>query len=225
MQPDYIPAQDVLAGDWASNFSTLVTAAPATYGLIAGDAVIIAAAVLAYTNALALATDPGTRTPATIAAKDSTRAAMEATCRPYAVGISRNLGVTNEDKIAVGVNLPTITRTPIPAPLTAPALSLASASVGIHQLAYRDATTPTSKAKPFGAIGVELRRVAALVPAVDPDQAVFVDVLTKSPQNVVVPPGDAGKLVTYFARFRTRSGPAGVAQTGPWSAALTIGAI
>ena len=41
--PPYIPARNANLIAWAANFSTLITASPGTYGLLAGDATAIAA--------------------------------------------------------------------------------------------------------------------------------------------------------------------------------------
>jgi hypothetical protein len=102
-----------------------------------------------------------------------------------------------------------------------PALSLVSAIPLTQTLAYKEVGS-LGKAKPFGAVGVELWRAVGTVPAVDPAQCDFVGIHTKTPLTQGFDPGDQGKIVTYFARFSTRSGPAGVAQTGPWSSPLSM---
>jgi hypothetical protein len=78
------------------------------------------------------------------------------------------------------------------------------------------------KAKPFGSIGVAIFRTVGTVAATDPAQAAFVGIVTKSPFRQTFDSTDQGKIVTYFARFATRSGPGGVSQFGPWSDRLTL---
>ena len=90
----YIPQRDSLLLPWALNFSTLITASPATYGLLAGDATAIAAVYSAYNTAYGLAINPATRTPVTVANKDTAKITMLATIRPYAQSISLNAGVS-----------------------------------------------------------------------------------------------------------------------------------
>ena len=46
--PTYIPAKDALFATWLENFSTLLTAAPATYGLTAPDATAVDAVNTAF---------------------------------------------------------------------------------------------------------------------------------------------------------------------------------
>lgn len=218
----YIPAKDADFTTWLDNFSALITAAPATYGLIAGDAVIIAGVTSAWDAAIALATNPATRTPVTIGDKDAARAAAEAIVRPYATNIAANAGVTNGDKLAVGVTVRKTIPTPVPPPLTSPTLSLVAAAPLQHQLAYRDTATPSSKAKPAGSIGLQVFRAVGVAPAVDPAQASYYDIWTKSPNVSSFLVGDVGKVATYFGRWQTRGGPGGSVQYGPWSAPLVL---
>ena len=222
MQSPYIPGPDADFDNWAVNFSTLITAVPATYGLVAGDAIIIAAVVNPWHAAYVAATNPTTRTSVTIAAKDAARLAAEAVVRPYATTISRNPAVLNDDKVAVGVNLPNSARTPVPPPVTQPALSLVSSVHNLMTVAYRDTSTPTSKAKPPGAIGLDLRIFIGTTTPPAPDTVAPYGVVTKSPINVGFTNGDVGKTATYWGRWQTRSGPGGVAQFGPWSAPLEV---
>lgn len=225
MQAPYIPAPKALFALWIANFAALIAATPTDYGLIAGDAATISAAADAYAAAYTASETPETRTSATIAEENAQRASATATVRPYAVQISRNPAVSNELKVGVGVNLPNATRTPIPAPTTQPVLIHNGSSHLTAALAFRDTETPFSKAKPFGATALEVRRTIGTAPAVDPDTALLAAMITKSPFSLAFISGDVGKVATLWGRWTTRSGPAGVAQAGPWSAALSFGII
>lgn len=220
--PSYIPPRDADFDTWLQNFSALITAAPATYGLAAPDAVIIAAAYASWHPAFVLATDPVTRTSPTVAAKDAERAAATATVRPYAVQISRNAAVSDLDKVAVGVNLPNNAPVPIPPPATYPIPGLRSAAPLTHLLGYQDSGAPSGKSKPYGVIGAEVYRAIGTVPAVDPGAATYWGTVTKAPFTSPFQAGDVGKVCTYFLRWTTRSGPSGVAQKGPFSAPLAV---
>ena len=216
-QTDYIPAKDAAFGPWLLNLATLATAAPATYGLTAPEAVVITGQSDAWQAAYPPAIDPGTRTPATVANKDAVRAAAEATVRPLCVKVSQNSAVTDENKTALGVTVRKAVPTPVPPPTTRPSLTLVSVTPGNQFIRYTDADLPAGKGKPQGAIGVQIYAAIGTVPAVDPAQASYVTTLTKSPANLTTAPGDRTKTITYFARWVTRSGPGGQAQTGPWS--------
>lgn len=221
MASPYIPNRDADFAAWLLNFATLIAAAPAAYGLLVGDATAISAQNTAFQAAYTAAIDPGTRTPATVAAKDAARANAQAVVRPYAQRIRNNSAVDVALKVGLGLTIPSTTPTPIPAPVVAPALSLQSAIVGQMRLAYKDPTA-AGKAKPYGVVGVEMARAIGTVPAVDPAQASVWGTATKSPFEMSFLAGDAGKVVTLFGRFVTRSGPGGIAQVGPWSAPLVL---
>ncbi len=219
--PPYIPPKDALFATWLANYSALLTADPGLYGLTAGDAVSVDGVNTTFQAAYTAAVDPATRTPVTVAAKDVARASAEAVARPYAVLVSRNAAVTDANKTALGVTVPSLVPSPVPPPVDAPALSLISAITGVQTLAYK-VPGQTGKSKPFGAVAVQVFRSVGTVAATDPAQATFIGSYTKSPLRQTFVTEDSGKVVTYFARYVTRSGPDGQGQPGPWSDALTL---
>lgn len=225
MATSYIPPTDAGFGSWLTNFSALLTASPATYGLVSGDAVLVAAQEAAYTAALAAATDPGTRTPVTVSAKDAAKASALAVVRPYAVAISLNAGVADEDKTDIGVTVRKTVPTPIPAPTATPALSFVSAVPLNVTLQARNVATPTSKAKPFGSIGVEVWDSVGTVAATDPAQLDYRFTASKIPFVRVFDAGDQGKICSMAVRYVTRGGNGGVAKVGPWSAILSFSVV
>jgi hypothetical protein len=211
--PPYIPAQDVNLATWADNFSDLITAGPATYGLLAGDATAIAAVVTPFLSAYSLAVNPSTRTPVTIADKDDAKIAMLALVRQYAVQISLNAGVLTADKIAVGVNPRTSTPTPIATPTTSPVVTIVSAPPLQHILRYRDEmSSPTVKAKPYGVTQILIYATASATPITDQNALDFKGAYTKAPSLIEWQPEDAGKQAYYAGRWMTRAG-----KVGPWS--------
>lgn len=222
MPNDYIPAKDADFALWSQNFATLLAANPTNYGLTAGQVAPITAANTAFASAYATATNPTTRTSPAIAAKDVARADAEVLERQIAMIVRNNPAVSDALKTGLGLTIPKTTPTPIPAPTTPPQLLFVSATPQNATLAYRDTGSPSGKAKPAGSIGVELWRNVGTVPATDPAQCSFVGIITKAPFAQAFAAGEVGKIATFFARFSTRSGPAGVAQTGPWSAPLTF---
>lgn len=222
MATSYIPPKNTDFQSWLLNFSTLLTASPTTYGLVSGDATTVAAQYTAWHEAYLLVQNPSTKTSVTVAAMNAARATAEAIVRPYAVSISLNAGVTNDDKTAIGVTVKKTIPTPVPPPTTTVTLSLVSGAHLTHQLGYKDTSTPTAKAKPPGVIALQLFRAVGLTPATDPSQAVYYDVWTKSPNISTFQSADVGKVCSYFARWATRGGPGGSAQYGPWSAAFNV---
>lgn len=209
----YIPAQDTLFNSWINNFSTLLTAAPATYGVTPGDAAAVAAVTLTWDNAYALVTSPSTKTPDAVSAKDTARINATATVRPYAQNISLNAGVESSDKIALGINPRTSVPIPITNPTTYPLITISQALALTHILHYRDQiASPTVKAKPYGVIGMQLFAKASTTVITDPTLLAFLQTATKSPLMQGWGSGDVGKQAYYAGRWATRTG-----LVGPWS--------
>lgn len=206
MTTPYIPAKDGDFLGWLENFDDLTAVNFAAYGLSGGEAASITTQRNAYDAAYGDAISPATRTPVTIALKDTVKATALATVRPLAQKIRNNPAVSDADKVSLGLTVPDVSPSPIPAPTTFPLLDLLRATPGVHWLQYRDSDTPTAKAKPFGAIGMELWQHVGLTPAVDPSTALFLGIVTKSPLFVALNPADVGKMATYFARWSTRRG-------------------
>jgi hypothetical protein len=215
----YIPSKEALLLAFATNFSTLITAVPATYGLTAPDAVAIAAVVNPFAAAYALATNPATRTTITIDTKDTAKAAMLVTVRRYAQLIKSDVAVNDEDKLALGIGIRDLVPTPIVAPATFPLLNPVGAGPLTHELRFADNLTPDSRAKPAGALGMQLFRSIGVVPPGSAAAASFLAFVTKQPYVSAFDEADKNKTAYYYARWQTRTG-----LVGPWSqvASFTI---
>jgi hypothetical protein len=215
--PDYIPSSDGPALDWMENFSALITAAPATYGLVAADATAIAAVVSAFSTALTAAIDPATRTKVTVNTKNEKRAAAQALCRQYAAVIKHNAGVTDSDKIALGVPPVNNERTPVPAPGTSPLLNVIGNTPGVQTVRFADSATPDSAAKPVGAAQLQLFVAVGDAPVSDPTAADFQGAHTRNAVYVNFDAAQDGKVATYFARWCGIRG-----DVGPWSLPVSM---
>lgn len=211
--PPYIPQRDSDLANWSLNFATLITAAPATYGLLATDATTIDTADTAWQSAYSAAINPSTRTPQSVSDKNTAKVNLLQTLRPYAQQISLNAGVASSDKIAVGVNPRTSTPTPVTTPTTHPVLTIVSAPPLQHIIRYRDETaSPSVKSKPYGVASVQLFASASITPITDQGELMFVNNYTKSPALVSWMSADKGKTAYMAARWVTRTG-----LVGPWS--------
>ena len=213
----YIPARDTNLQAWAANFSTKITANPPLYGLTSADAAAIAAPVAAYTAALSIVTTPATKTKTTVADKDAARASMLALVRPYAQLVRNNAGVSNEDKLALGLTIPDTSPTPIPAPTTQPVISVPVLTPGTAVLRYADTTSPTSRAKPAGVIGMQLFGSQDATPPVDPADWNFLGIVTTQPYEIDTSGMDPTKVLNLTARWQTRRG-----LVGPFAASVQI---
>jgi hypothetical protein len=211
--PPYIPNRDSKFDEWLANFSTLITAAPGTYGLMAGDAANIAAAAASWHAAYLLVTSPTTKTAATVSAKNTSRVNTLAVVRPYAQTISLNQGVTSGNKIAVGVNPRTSTPSPITPPTTNPILVLQSAANLSAFIRYRDSAASVSvKAKPYGVTQIQIYGAASATIVTDPTTLPLKGTFQKSPLVLTFASGNAGQQFYTAARWATRTGG-----LSPWS--------
>jgi hypothetical protein len=209
----YVPVKDAALNSWLANFSTLATASPSTYGLVAGDAVAIAAVVAAWAAAYALVTSPSTKTASTVAAKNAEKVIVLATVRPYAQAISLNAGVSSANKSAIGVNPRTSVPLPITAPTTYPGLTVVSQFPLNTILRYRDSmASPSVKSKPYGVIGCQIFAMTSATVITNPALLTFALVSPKSPLTLPWQSSDAGKIGYIAARWVTRKG-----LVGPWS--------
>lgn len=215
MGNSYIPAKDADFSNWSANFATVIAASPSSYGLASGDATTITAADAAFQAAYSLAINPATRTPTTVAAKDVQKASTLIVERTYAQLIQANGGVSDSAKTAAGLTVRSTGRTPIPTPGTAPILGLVGCTPGEVTLNYKDTSTPTTKAKPFGAIQLELWYDIPTTGAPTQANAVFGGLITKAPFAFAPPAGNTGKAIGFWGRWTTRRG-----LVGPWSAEL-----
>lgn len=206
----YIPPRDTDLDAWLTNFSTLITASPATYGVTSGDATAIAAAVAAWHAAYLLVTSPTTKTASTVQDKNVERIMVLATCRPYAVTISLNAGVAAMDKIALGLNARTSIPQPITPPTTYPLITIVSAITWGHIIHFRDQmASPSVKGKPYGVLQTQIFAATSATPIVDPTLLPQVGVQTKSPFTQLWPPAALGLRAYYAGRWVTRKGLVG----------------
>lgn len=212
MPAPYIPNRDGDFDTWLANFSTLLTASPATYGLTGTDATNVAGVQSTWHTAYLAATSGSTRGPMTIAAKNTARANALIVVRPLATLIAANQGVSNDDKTAIGVTVRKVTPTPIPTPITSPILNVIAATPLQHTVRASDQNSPDLRAKPFGAMQLQLFCTVSATAIVDPNVLLFKGVYTKQPMGVNFSSGDAGNTAYYAGRWVTRTG-----LTGPWS--------
>lgn len=208
---DYMPQTDDGFWHWLQNFSSLIAADPAKYGMTQADATIITDHFEAYSPLWTKSKQPSIRTTSLIQNKDAVKAAAMGSCRVYAQIIKANQGVDEEDKSALGLRIDDTTPTPIPVPDSSPMLMIQAAFSGEHVIRYADENSPASRRKPHGVQFIEL--YCNVSHGANPDQstAKAVGLFGKQPIKVEQEQTDAGKTATYFGRWVNTKGEA-----GPW---------
>lgn len=226
MAAPYIPTQDGSLDDWATNFASLITAAPATYGLDSTAALAIQTARDAYHDAYLLGgmtpppmphpVNPTTRTPITVAAKNSAKLAGTALWRTYASQIRINPGVSDADKLALRLNLPNNSPSPVPEPVTWPNIMVLSNGPLSAVLKWQDSGTGIGKAKAPGVIQAQIFVGFGTTPKTDLADLALYTQLTKVPSQIMWPGDQAGKIASIAGRWVTRTG-----LEGPYSPIIT----
>jgi hypothetical protein len=211
---DYIPRKDSGFREWANTFANKLNASPATYMMTEAQTQAIREAVDDFIEKYEVTLEKDTRTATTIAAKDDARSVAETMCREIATLIKENLGISDEAKIAAGVRPINPNRDPIFCPQTSPILTILGNTPGSQTIIFKDPTQPEKKAKPFGALALQL--FVAVTEGDDPAplaEAKFHG-LYMSSNRIAVEFGqnDDGKLATYYARWCGRR-----EEVGPWS--------
>jgi hypothetical protein len=209
--------------DQLTTFSDGISNDPGLYQMGQPDADAIAQAVSQFIAARTIAVNPATRNVGTIDEKDAKKASALGICRVYYRQIQNNNGVSNDDKLLIGVLPFNNSRTVRPCPDAAPALSILAATPLAFTARFEDGTDPASRALPLGAtmcqLFVEVGEANAEV--FDSSKARFVGNFTTNPMVVVFDADDRGKQATLFARWGGKRN-----EFGMWSlpVAMTIAA-
>lgn len=217
MADSFIPTKEADAAAWMVTFAAGLSAAPGTYFISSPDAAAIQAEVDAFVDALAVVMDPAQRTTVTVAIKDGCRTSAEQICRQFASLIKYNSGISDADKIAVGVRPVNNSRSTVNVPGTSPLLNIIAATPSAQTLRYADSLTPDKAAKPFGATQIQIFVAIGTAPVADPSAAQFYGAFTKNPVAVAFDAADDGKMATYFGRWASRRG-----DTGPFSLPVSM---
>lgn len=211
MAIDYLPSRDPELDTWLLNFSTLIAANPTNYGLVAADATAITNAYNAWHAAYLAATNPTTRTKATVMTKNEQKATVLSVVRGYAATIRVNRAVSDELKIGLGLHVRDSSPTPVPPPSTYPVLAVSGMGQGVQDLRAADQSTPSRRGRPAGTAGLLLFRAVGVAPIIDPAQATFLSFVTRAEYQSQFDSADNGKVATYFARWTNSKG-----EVGPW---------
>lgn len=201
----YIPRADRHFRSFAEIFCKNISKDPARYMMVPAEANWLMQKYNEFNAAYLIAVNPATRTRGTIVAKQDARSIIEDLISKYAAFIKINRGITDGDKLGIGVPPINTSHKKRVCPENPPWLSFIGSLPGIDQLEYRALDTPTSKAKPYGAARLELWVAwsGPGEPVPSYSEARPIGSFTKSKMIV---PQDSEKLAmglrpTYYARW------------------------
>lgn len=155
MARDFIPTREAELVTFSTNFKNLITASPTTYGLTAAQATAYGTKHTAWTSAYQTATDPSTRSPSAIIAKDVAKKNVIGEIRMLARIVQATPAVTAQQKSDLGITVRDTDPTPIPPPASAPGISIISAVVRTVRIRLEEAGS-TRRGKPDGVAGAAI---------------------------------------------------------------------
>lgn len=195
------------------NASTLITATPADYGLVAGDATAFHALVTALVAARAGSTTAQTAAQSATVALQQADDDAETAFRAMAQGMRVDITVTDENLATIGVfrrNPPA----PIVPPTDAPVLTLEGLNVGSANISLRQ--VGGSRSRPLGCVGAELSLVNGATAPVEGEADTGTKRFTSKASTVVATDIGATR-VRLYARWMTPRGA-----YSPWSLAVAF---
>jgi len=152
----WIPRADAAFRTFAENFCKGIAADPPRYMMTQAESDSLMRWLNAFLAAYELASNPISRTKQTIADKDDARSVLENGIRKQGAFIRASDGITDGDKLVIGVQPRNVAHNKRVCPSAPPMLQFIGALPGIDELRYHNANTPDSKAKPHGAARLEL---------------------------------------------------------------------
>lgn len=211
----YLPATLLGLKNWALNFQLGVAADFAEIGVPEANSDDLTAAYTAFAAALALSTDPGTRTPVKVADTETKKLALLEQIYICVPLIQAFPGITAETLTGLGLTVRKTTRTPVPTPTAVPVLS-ANRLVSLQVTLRVNDVENNSNRFPPNTVGANIYMKISETPPASIADCVFVGRMTKRFLAIDYDGADANKAVHFFAAYVTRTN-----KEGPSSALLS----
>ena len=213
--PNYLPSRDNDFLNWATNFSTYVTAHSAELPIDSQQATALSTEVSGFRTNLNGHTTARDASKAACEQKDEKRVSAEAVIRDLARQFQASPDVTDVQRQAMGLPVHDGMRTLAAAvQLNAPIASVDTSKRLTHNIRYWD-SQGSGKARPEGVVGVEVwSKITApgeVMPS-NPSQFTFLAINSASPFVNELGNTDGGKTAHYLMRWVARDNA-----KGPWS--------
>jgi hypothetical protein len=184
-------------------FANGILANYGVYQVTLPDANACVSAVNDFVAKRAVWLNPATRTIGSLEAKDASKASALGICRVFYRQIQGNVGISNEDKLLIGVTPLNNSRTRRNCSETSPSITIVASTPGALTAAFRDSTDLTRRGLAPGAtmcqVFVQVGDTNA--ETFDITKARFVGNFTTNPMPIVFDLADRGKQATLFARW------------------------
>ena len=217
MSRNFLPTADGPLLQWTQNFSTLLTANFAAYGLAQTVATTYSSKFNTYKTTLTAAKGDMTRGKSTVYAKNQAKKDLIAYTRLTAGQINRTMTVTDQQRTDLGLIVrkkPSI----IPAPTTRPTVALLSAIMRTVTVSIFDQSTATKRSKAPNTIGAKVYTFIGDNYPSDPSLWAYNGDATRTSKYAIVFPDNVpnGAQVWVCAAWYTRKG-----DTGPISVPIS----
>ena len=223
MAKPFYNSTDAELGSGASNAVTIITPVPATYGTTAGFMTSYTALTTNYNSALALATEPATRTTVTVENKNAAKKLLRAASVNLARMCAATSTVTNAMLLALRMNERVIP-TPRPVWPVPPTIDVLSVLGRLANIRVHDASSE-SRGLPFGAVSANIYSFVGPTPPSDPREYFFEGATTRAKAQILFPDSVAsGATIWLSACWVSARGQRSMGST-PISFTLQGGAI
>jgi hypothetical protein len=206
---DFVPGPDAEYLAFVQNMSTLVTASPTSYGLLAADAVALAALVGVFATLMTTVSSTLTKTPRATIDKNTARAQLTAEIRMLARRVQSTPSVTAGQKLSLGITVPDHTRSPAAVPTTRPLLTVIGLTSRNLKFRMVDESTPLKRAKLPGIDSAEVYSFVGTTPPLELSGWVYRGVFRKSEFNLAFDGTQIGQLAHVKAVWKNTRGESG----------------
>ena len=209
---DQFPQSDEAFNTLVNLLVPYVAGHAANLGVSAGAATAMTNKLEIWNDAFADLVAKKAAALAATAAKTDAKNTLTELVRTAIQIIQNNPAVSDEERPLMGLPIPDRTHTRVPVPTTKPVVQIETREHLQHVLHWRDEATPTSKAKPKGVRGAQVRVHIGPNPPADLEQFTWVALDSKTPYLQAYDAADAGKPAYVALRWENTRG-----ETGPWS--------
>lgn len=216
MAADYLPAPDPAFDNWQVILIAYLIANKVALGISDATVAALTAAQTAWTAAYGAHQTAQATATSKRQDKDDARAPFAALIRSTVGQMQANPAVTDTQRAAMQITVPSGTHTPAPVPTTRPVGTVDTSQRLSHKIEFRDESTPTSRAKPAGVAGCELHLFIGTTAPTGPDAMNLQAVDKSTPYLMEFDSADAGKTAWWAMRWVNTKG-----EHGPWSATVS----
>jgi hypothetical protein len=203
-------ASDADLLDKSRQFLQAITDTPETYGLTAAQVTDLTTYVDGFEQTLTNRINAQSAAKSATEAKNDDRRMVRTTLRRY-LRIAKAHPTTSKAQIA-SLGIPKGIADPLPT-ATVPVGSVDTSRRLRHRITFADASAPESRRRPRGTLGCEIWIKVGDDPPTDIGECRYLTFTEKSVHTAEYTGADAGKMVHYIFRWKTKTGMSPISDT------------